>query len=296
MSGEQLLEKFQKFLKRYRKPNGDKLLEKTLDIYSYYLKDDIEQLDRLEGQELLDYAQRMVNMKQAHVLYSALRMYFYSRGYEQQDKIVKLLKPPRRKATSKSSIRFLQSKLISKQEMNRLFNELDDFEKMIIAVAYSTACRRAELLGIKFGDIEFYDEPKDNIYASVNVIGKSAKSREVYLDKRSVELIRKVHKDYNDDTKLIVFYGRNGLPVKNQDNALYKRFRRVTKKILGRECHVHMLRHSVITNMSDTGIDILGISRYAGHSDIKVTAQTYSKVTKFQGKQAFKNFQEEKDV
>ena len=41
----------------------------------------------------------------------------------------------------------------------------------------------------------------------------------------------------------------------------------------------HMLRHSVAVHMAEAGIDLWEISRYLGHSNVKVTQQVYARLS-----------------
>ncbi len=277
---------FQNFLLKYQKNNGDKLLPNTIDRYTYYLKS--YDLSNLDGQELVDKMQDVINHRPAQVLFATFRMYLQFRGYDKHHELYKKLIPPRKRANSQSSYRFFQSKTLSKTEVDKLIDESDSFGKMLFLLMFDTGMRRSEILSVRHKDINILRKPKNEIYAKISILGKGEKNRSVYLRKQSVEAIKKLYPYKIPEKKLIEFYGDDGKLLKCQDSALYYYVKKEIKRILGRNLSPHSLRHALGKHLADVGSDVLSISKYLGHSDVKIT-QIYTRGNIHQGQQAFKN-------
>jgi len=293
------VEQFEKFLKRVRKRNGDKLLPVTIEKYvyfvSFYYNDFLElEHDKLK---LIEFMNTIVKQRPSIVIYSSFRMYLLFLGIDKKDELLRKLEVPPKSATAFSSKRYLESKVLSRGELQRLFNEVDDETKLIFSFLYDTACRRSEMLGVKWGDITFKDKKRmenKKIYGEVNILGKGAKSRIVYIGKTTYDLIRLLRGEMEDEEKVFMFYsdGKKKRPLKKQADALYNLIRKTCKKILGRHITPHCFRHTKLTHLADAGADVLGISRYAGHEDVK-TSTIYIEMSNRIGRLTFENFSQE---
>ena len=143
------------------------------------------------------------------------------------------------------------------------------------------------------GDIEFIKEPKGPIQAKVNIMGKGAKAREVYLKKTSVDLLKKLKGDLKNDEKVIVLRKMNGKPYGDQGVQLYKIINGLGVKVLGRDIAVHDLRHTCGSHMANRGADGLGISRYLGHESVDFTEKTYISHSPAIGRSTYQKFSED---
>jgi len=287
---EEEKKEFQSFLSRYQKSNGDKLLPNTIERYVYYFKQ--YDLSELDGQDLIDKMQEIVNDRPAQVLYATFRMYLRFRGIKKNDDLYRKLIPPPKRANSQSSYRHLQAKVLSRVEIERLIDESDLFGKMIFLVLFNTGCRREEFMNIKHKDIVILKKPEGNIYAKINIFGKGAKNREVYLEERTVNVIKQYYPYRIPDKYLVRFYGATGEELKHQEMALYYYVKKAIQRILNKKLSVHCLRASISTHLLNNKAGLKDVSRYLGHSSSITTERSYAKITTIQGVNAFQRINE----
>jgi len=290
---------FEAWLGAKVKGNGDKLLPSTIERY-VALTEPFFSL----GEGLFDH-DAVVKRAQAlcssnSVLYFALKNLMEFLEYP--DAVVASFKAPKSRAKASSSQRFLQSKVLARQEVRRLLEEIDDTLLLLaFRVLYDTACRRAELLSIRWKDIYWKSksEPRDadflaqGIYAEVRLLGKGGKYRTVYFSKDTADAIRLAHLNdpWEPDDFLIRFsaQGANGRVLKDQANKLYKMLVKEAERIIGRHVHPHALRHTKLSHLADAGADILDIAAFAGHQDITVT-KIYVEISAHRARLAFANY------
>jgi len=286
---------YAKYLHKVRKKNGDNLVNSTIERYCDIIDSTIIELNRNKGNEekILELMNRNIIKKKSMILYSAFRYYLLYIGYDldyDKEKIFDKLRAPRTNANAASSKRFLQSKVLSKGELKRLFAETEDMKmKLLLSMLYDTACRRDELLNIKFEDIVESNEEdrKHGIYAQIHIMGKGKKARTVYLTSLSYRLLNRVFKEKDSKQRLFIFYKVDGTtPKVKQDDALYFKIRSLGKNILDRHIHPHCFRHTKLTHMADDGADLLEIAGYAGHEDVS-TSQIYIEISTHIGKRGF---------
>lgn len=290
---------YAEFLHKLRKPNGDKLLPATIERYVENFNPYSQKFAECESvDELIEFMNNEIRRRRSIVVYSAFRNYLIFLGYqpEKHDDVFMKLKTPPRTANAFSSKRFIQSKVLSRIELKKVFYSCkQDWKKMIFSVLYDTACRRAELLKIKMKDITFKKKAKDTddiskgVYANVILHGKGGKSRTVCLSRLTVQLIERLYPDASDDDNLVVFRKPNGDLYKSQSQALYRLIVEQTSKALNRHVHPHCFRHTCLTHLADNGATALGIMAYAGHEDIK-TSQIYIEISSYMGTRTYANF------
>lgn len=287
------------FLKSYRKKNGENLLHSTIERYAEILNKYIPNISKMKDEdELIKFMNEEIKKRRSIVLFSAFRNYLIFKGMDQDGKKIKDLRTPNVNANAFNSKRFIQSKVLSRQELSTIYNECsNNFDKMIFSFLYDTACRRDELLSIKHKHIVVLDPEKPNeakdikkgIYAKVLLHGKGSKTREVYLGMLSVNLYKSLFPKSKKDDLVFVILQPNGKPYKFQYQGLYDKIVRHCKSALDRHIHPHMFRHSRLTHLADEGADILGLKAYAGHEDVS-TSQIYVEISTFVGKRLFSKF------
>lgn len=167
---------------------------------------------------------------------------------------------------------------VPESQMNTLFDQLqfpDDYEghrdKMILELFYFTGMRKAELIGLKLGDIDYYQ-------GTIKVLGKRNKERlipatPVLLNslKKYLEVRGKVELSLGNE---VLFFTKKGNPmdpkaVYNLVNKYLNGVTTVNKK------SPHILRHTFATHMLNHGADINGIKEILGHSSLAAT-QVYT--------------------
>ena len=130
-------------------------------------------------------------------------------------------------------------------------------ERLIVSVLYSTGMRRAELIGLRVGDVDF-------ARGTMTVRGKGDKVREI---ETMVGRERSASEPLAVTGKGLKLY-----PV-FIDRAIKRALGRVGS-ITGRKSP-HVLRHSLATELLDEGADLNSIKELLGHSSLAAT-QVYT--------------------
>lgn len=289
---------YQTFLLKLRKKNGDKLLPSTIERYVENLNPYSDKLKDMEISELIPFMNSMIKKRASLVLYSAFRNYLMFLGYDRVDNedIFDKLKTPPMSANAFSSKRFIQSKILSRLELKKVFFGCkNDFERSMFSILYDTACRRSELLKMRMKDIVFKEVGKDDseiadgVYADILIHGKGGKTRTCCLSKLSVELLKKRSLEPDSDDLIFEFQKIDGTPYQVQSQKLYETIVKTCDKILNRHVNPHAFRHSKLTHLADDGASVLGIMAYAGHEDIK-TSQIYIEISSFIGTRMYAKY------
>ena len=147
-------------------------------------------------------------------------------------------------------------------------------ERIVIATLYSTGIRRAELCSLR-------RENFDGVRRMLKVRGKGDKTREIPIIPSLYEEISL----YLHTVETMVEGGLNGsspLYVTLKGGPLYPALvDRLVKEGLGEETDItgrkspHVLRHTVATELLDSGADINSIKEFLGHSSLAAT-QVYT--------------------
>ena len=147
-------------------------------------------------------------------------------------------------------------------------------ERLIVSMLYSTGMRRAELIGLRVGDVDF-------ARGTMTVRGKGDKVREIPL----VSSLCKEISLYFRAVETMVGRIRSAnepLAVTGKGLKLYPVFiDRAVKRALGRIGSItgrkspHVLRHSLATELLDEGADLNSIKELLGHSSLAAT-QVYT--------------------
>ncbi len=141
-------------------------------------------------------------------------------------------------------------------------------EKLIVAMLYSSGLRLSELINLKRDDVD----PKNN---TVFIrMGKGKKDRMTILShKIKDELFYYIMK--TPSTKGYLFEGRNGKYSPRSIQLIVER----AGKLIGKKLTPHMLRHSFVTHLLETGVDIRFVQKLLGHARLETT-NIYTHVAK----------------
>ena len=302
ISKKDTIEEYVEYLKRFRKKNGEKLMESTINRYTEHISKYFDEFQSIQDLDhIVNKMNMILNRRKSIVIYASFISYLGFLGVDTfaREGIHKKVNTPRKTASALTSIRYLQSNTYTREEMRKLILECDDKKlQLIISMLYDTAARREELLNIKFGDIHFMDpkipheraEIDGGIYARINLLGKGGKRRIVYLSLTSVKILRNLYGEiYDDDSYVIHYYYDDGKPYEKQGDKLYKDFKKYTKRILGKESHPHNCRHTKATHLANKRMDAMAIKSYLGHTSI-VTTQIYVEVSEALSHDAYKQY------
>lgn len=166
----------------------------------------------------------------------------------------------------------------SEKEVDLVLNQIvypEGFEgvrdKLIIDLFYTTGIRRAELIGLNLGSIDFAN-------ATLKVLGKRNKERIIPLLPIITDQLqgyifqRNLLQDIKDSDKL--FLTQKG--VKLNDTLVYRLinsyFSNVSEKV---KKSPHILRHTFATHLLNNGADLNSVKELLGHSSLAST-QVYT--------------------
>ncbi|WP_158796856.1 tyrosine-type recombinase/integrase [Pedobacter sp. L105] len=144
-------------------------------------------------------------------------------------------------------------------------------DKLVIEVLFGTGMRLAELLGLKNGDIDFYEE-------TIKVFGKRKKERIIPITKQLVNQL----KEYIELKSVQKFNNKTeDLFVTDKGAKIYPLF--IYKLVKSYLTYVstqdkkspHVLRHSYATSLLNRGADLNAIKELLGHASLAAT-QVYT--------------------
>ena len=158
----------------------------------------------------------------------------------------------------------------------------------IIVLIY-TGMRIAELLGLKWGDIDFQNKTISISRSVVQVKDRSDNAPKIYkmleqnstktnssdriipIGQKALEALNELHK-VNPNSEYVMCTSNN--KIINPRNV-----NRMLENILIRcgiePCGVHALRHTFASMLFKKGVDVKTVSELLGHADVKVTYNTY---------------------
>lgn len=180
----------------------------------------------------------------------------------------------------------------SEKELDSVLNHLvykDDFEgirdKLIIDMFYATGIRRAELINLKYEDVDVYN-------STIKVLGKRNKERIVPILPIISDQIKlysseriKIENIKDHDYFFLMLKG-----VKLNDSFVYRLinyyFSNVSEKV---KRSPHILRHTFATHMLNNGADLNSVKELLGHSSLAST-QVYTHNSLSELKKTYANF------
>lgn len=169
-------------------------------------------------------------------------------------------------------------KFVAKKDVETLFNHVafsDDWkgktDRLIFLIFYNTGMRLSELIGLKDGNIDFYNY-------SIKVLGKGNKERIIPM---SSELAGEIKNYLNAKKELTTKYEPEVLLLNEKGKKLAPRsVYSIVKHYLNLVTTVekkspHILRHSFATHLTNNGADLNAVKELLGHSSLAAT-QVYT--------------------
>lgn len=168
---------------------------------------------------------------------------------------------------------------LEQKQMQQLLDNMefgDGFEglrdKLIIELLYCTGMRRAELIGLKQSDVNFYKKV-------LKVLGKRNKERLIPLTDSVIDIIeiyqhtRKVEFPNLENLNVLLLNDEGG---QMSDGFVYRKVNRYLRLVTTIEKKSpHILRHTFATHMLNNGADLNAIKELLGHSNLSAT-QVYT--------------------
>ncbi len=172
---------------------------------------------------------------------------------------------------------------LNPEELTKLLDATEERHRCLLTFATLTGCRQSEILGLRWGDVDFsagkvyirqvlqencFYEPKTDKSKRVVVVPPVLiEALEVHQTRQAVELSENHHD--------LVFPNLVGKPMSGINltrRVLYPALRRAGIRKVG----FHILRHSYVSLLVNQGENIKFIQKQVGHSSAKVTWDVYS--------------------
>ncbi len=147
----------------------------------------------------------------------------------------------------------------------------------ILSLLYESGCRVQELINLKYGDLS----PASP--ATIMVTGKGNKTRIIPISSKAVSILNKYTAVYKiSDSTEMLFTNKQSRPLtrsgiayilrKHSDSARVK-----NPQIFGTAAiHPHVLRHSKAMHLLESGVNLIYIRDFLGHSSV-ITTEIYAK-------------------
>ncbi len=146
-----------------------------------------------------------------------------------------------------------RDRTLTPQEYQKLLSLCPTHLKPIVELAYYTAMRKGEILGLKWEQVDF----KNGIITLVAEETKTHEKREIPIDERLVDILKRVPKTIGSP----YLFSYRGKKMKFARTG----FRRACLRgdLVG--FHFHDLRHCAVTNMRKAGVPESVIMSVSGH-------------------------------
>lgn len=133
-------------------------------------------------------------------------------------------------------------------------------EKTVLILVFSTACRISEILNLSKDDLEL-----DKGVATVT--RKGGQRERIPLGEQGTEALRRWLKERKStDRRVFMDYTYSNI---------YYRLKKTAKKAKLPQFHPHILRHSRIRHLIESGVPIERVSEVAGHRKLDTTSKIY---------------------
>lgn len=190
-----------------------------------------------------------------------------------------------------------KAKPIDKETLKLLFKRLENSKYFApLTISFHTGMRRGEALGLVWDCVDFenntitikqqlqYQESKGLIIVdtktgySTRTIQMTEKLHDYLLElKANYEKNKAFYKEFYHSENDFVCCEENGKPIDPQ--ALTHRFSDISKE-MGIKVRFHDLRHTHATMLLIAGVNIKVVQERLGHSNIGITLDVYSHITK----------------
>lgn len=163
-------------------------------------------------------------------------------------------------------------KFLSVEELETLREScINNRERSLIEVMYSTGCRLSELQQLNREDVSFEEN-------NVIVYGKGGKTREVYFSFKAVYYLKKYLDERSDnETPLLVTERRPYRRLSNR--GIQKLVNKIAVRAgIKKTVSPHSLRHTFATLTLNNGADISSVQALLGHTS-PATTQIYARVS-----------------
>ena len=170
---------------------------------------------------------------------------------------------------------------LTPEEIKKLLLSAREEMKALLAVACLAGLRQGEVLGLRWGDIDFVNHKLKVVrtYNPIHGFGapKTATSRRAVPMIPMLEEILERYRESRREPSVddLVFRNGNGNP-KDRTNLTNREFKRALERAGLREIRFHDLRHSYASLAIAAGTDPKALQRAMGHGSIRITLDVYA--------------------
>jgi integrase len=178
-----------------------------------------------------------------------------------------------------------EKKPLTKDEITLLLNTAKEYVKNpttqvkniypFLVLAIASGCRRGELCGLQWQDVDFSNNTINIRHAIEETRGgmrlkapKTDKARIINIAPNVMELL-KGHRQ--DNRGKYVFASKNDANLPQCPSSISRAFEKVRQLADLEHVTIHLLRHTHITLLATNGVDIRTIAQRAGHHNIQTT-------------------------
>jgi integrase len=186
-------------------------------------------------------------------------------------------------AVRTSSKRLRTPDILTPEEFQGLIQELPERARVIVLLAGTTGLRRGELIGLRWGDIDF-DAAQADVMRSVwrNIEGDTkteVSRRPVPLHPIVMEALKDWRKEslYSADADFVFpSIEKNGTQPISPETILRRQIRPTLKKLgITKQVGFHTFRHTLGTWLRQRGIDIKTAQELLRHANPRITMAIY---------------------
>ncbi|EAD3414027.1 tyrosine-type recombinase/integrase [Listeria monocytogenes] len=295
----------------------------TIDKYNLFLENWIipyferKKISKITTMQLLDYFHEVQKkgvspsaLEGHHRVIRSLFKYATLWGITETDVSLSVKKP---------TYKVPEKNIYNRREIEVLIDRikiLQKYQQLMIKLALYCGLRRGEVIGLTTKDMN-YNKNTINVYRAViksasegikldetknkrkrivpapaglmEEIKELAKEKQKNKDK--LGLLWKGTKDLDGKTVILIFSHDNGTPFTPASvTRMFNRFLEKEENNDLTKISFHDLRHSAASFLLEQGINVKVIQNILGHSDIKVTLNTYAHITEDGYSEAAKTF------
>lgn len=206
----------------------------------------------------------------------SLSKYASSNAIEYMDTFQKILDIKTKKGTYKTVdyITVDAVSLLLKQPRTDIHNGIRDLA--LLSLLYESGCRVQEIIDIQLGNISFQNP------STITVTGKGRKIRVIPISPNVTSIISRYTSKYHIMNPQQTLFTNNRKEPLTRSGISYI-LRKYTQKakqeqpeLFGNSIHPHVLRHSKAMHLLESGINLIYIRDFLGHSSV-ITTEIYAK-------------------
>ncbi len=197
-------------------------------------------------------------------------------------------------AVRTSSKRLRTPDILAPEEFQALIQELPERARVIVLLAGTTGLRRGELIGLRWGDIDFKFGQADvtrSIWRNVEGDTKTEVSRRpVPLHRMVIDSLRAWRKEsiFSSDSDFVFpSIEKNGAQPISPETILRRQIRPALKKLgITKRVGFHTFRHTLGTLLRQRGIDIKTAQELLRHANPRITMEIYQQAVSAERRKA----------